>query len=192
MSGGPLRADAARNRAKLLAAAIDAFGQDGADVPLETIAARAGVGVGTLYRHFSNREALVEAAYRQEVAALCDAVPDLLDRHPLAVDALREWSVRFVHYAATKRGMGSALRSAVGADSNLFSQTRERIVGALALLLAAGAADGSTRPDADADDLWIAMGGVWNIPLGEAWEGQVRRLLDLVIDGLRYGARTTA
>ena len=186
----PRRADAVRNREKLLAAAVDAFGADGADVPLETIAARAGVGVGTLYRHFANRSALVEAAYRHEVEALCDAAPDLLARHAHAVDALREWSERFVHYAATKRGMGAALRSAVGTDPTLFSQTRERIVGALALLLAAGAADGSTRADADADDLWLAMGGVWNIPLGDAWEGQVRRLLDLVIDGLRYGART--
>ena len=190
--GSPLRADAARNRERLLAAAIDAFGSDGADVPLETIAARAGVGVGTLYRHFANRDALVEAAYRQEVGALCDAVPDLLERHEHAVDALREWSVRFVHYVATKRGMGAALRSAAGSDATLFSETRERIVGALALLLTAGAADGSTRPDADPDDLWLAMGGVWNIPLGDAWEGQVRRLLDLVIDGLRYGARTPA
>jgi hypothetical protein len=100
--------------------------------------------------------------------------------------------VRFVHYAATKRGMGAALRAAVGTDSPLFGQTRERIVGALALLLAAGSADGSTRPDADADDLWLAMGGVWNIPLGDAWEGQVRRLLDLMIDGLRFGARHPA
>jgi AcrR family transcriptional regulator len=190
--GSSLRADAARNRERLLVAAIDAFGQDGGEVPLETIAARAGVGVGTLYRHFPNRDALVEAAYRQEVEALCDAVPDLLARHDLAVDALREWSVRFVHYAATKRGMGAALRAAVGTDSPLFGQTRERIVGALALLLAAGSADGSTRPDADADDLWLAMGGVWNIPLGDAWEGQVRRLLDLMIDGLRFGARHPA
>ena len=189
--GSTLRADAARNRERLLAAAIDAFGQDGGDVPLETIAARAGVGVGTLYRHFANRDALVEAAYRQEVEALCDAAPDLLTRHDLAVDALREWSERFVHYAATKRGMGAALRAAVGSDSTLFSQTRERIVGVLALLLAAGAVDGSIRPDADAENLWLTLGGVWNIPLGDAWEGQVRGLLDLVIDGLRFGARST-
>src|ERR671936_2654335 len=133
------RADARRNRAKLLRAATEAFATDGQDVALETIAARAGVGIGTLYRHFPNREALVVAAYQHEVDALCAAAADLLAAQP-ADAALRAWAERFADYIATKRAMGNALRSAVASDSPLFAETRELILGALRLLLAAGAA----------------------------------------------------
>lgn len=181
------RADAQRNREKLLAVALVALAEDG-DVPLETVAARAGVGIGTLYRHFPNRNALVEAAYRQEVQQLCDAAPALLAADRPAVESLREWMGRFVRYAATKRGMGAALRSVVGTDSPLFGETRERIIGALAVLLDAGRADGSIRADVEADDVLRAMGAVWSVGDGPQWAEQVRRLLDLVVDGLRFGA----
>ncbi|VTR75446.1 MULTISPECIES: TetR/AcrR family transcriptional regulator [Cellulomonas] len=183
----PLRADAARNRARLLAVAVEALAEDG-DMPLEAIAQRAGVGIGTLYRHFPERSALVEAAYRQEVTALCDAAPALLDQDGPAVDALREWMGRFVRYAAAKRGMGAALRTAVGSDSSLFAETRSRIIAAIDLLLDAGRADGSVRPDVDGEQVMLAMGGVWNVPDSDRWEQRVRGLLDLLVDGLRYGA----
>lgn len=184
----PQRADAQRNHDKLLAVAVAAFTDQGADVPMETIAAEAGVGVGTLYRHFPNRNALIEAAYRHEVEQLCDAAPELLSVHP-ADEALREWMGRFVHYAATKRGMADALRSAVASDSPLFARTRTKIVAALRVLLSAGAEDGSLRADADPEDVMRAMGAVWNVAAGPEWEEQVSRLLGLLVDGLRYGAR---
>lgn len=182
----PQRADARRNRARLLAVATEALLENG-DVPLEVIAERAGVGIGTLYRHFPHRNALVEAAYRQEVEALCDSAPQLLRVGRPAVQALREWMGEFVHYAATKRGMGAALRNAVGSDSPLFGETRARIVGALAVLLDAGRADATVRTDVDAEDVMRAMGAVWLVPDGAEWDAQVRRLLDLVVDGLRFG-----
>src|SRR5690242_5838471 len=105
-----LRADAQRNRDKVLAAATAAFASDGENVPLETIAARAGVGIGTLYRHFPNREALIVAAYRSEVDALCSAAASLAASLP-ADEAVRAWAERFADYIATKRAMGNALRS---------------------------------------------------------------------------------
>ena len=184
----PLRADARRNRDALLAAAVEAFAKSGADVPLETIAANAGVGVGTLYRNFPDRNALVEAAYRHEVASLCARAPQLLAERASGLEALREWTARFIGYAAAKAGMKEALRAAIGAEGTLFSETRELIITAIGELLAAGAADGSIRSDVDAGDVWRAMGAVWNVPAGPQWERHVRTLLDLVLDGLRYGA----
>lgn len=183
----PQRADARRNRARLLAVATAALLEDG-DVPLETVAERAGVGIGTLYRHFPNRNALIEAAYRHEVEDLCDAAPRLLRPDRPAVDSLREWMGRFVRYAATKRGMGGALRAAMGSDSPVFGETRASIVSALAVLLEAGRTDGSVRTDVDAEDVMRAMGAVWLVPDAPEWGDQVRRLLDLVVDGLRYRA----
>lgn len=183
----PLRADARRNRDRLLAVATEALAKD-VEVPLETIAERAGVGIGTLYRHFPSRDALIEAAYRHEVAELCDAAPALLQADRPAVDALREWMGRFVGYAATKRGLGGALRAAVGPDSALFGETRASILGALATLLDACRAEGSVRADVDADDVMRAMWGVWLVPDGPEWDAQVRRLLDLVVCGLRFEA----
>ncbi|MBD3780104.1 MAG: helix-turn-helix transcriptional regulator, partial [Micrococcales bacterium] len=160
--------------------------------PLEAIAQRAGVGIGTLYRHFPERGALVEAAYRQEVTALCDAAPALLGQVRPAADALREWMARFVRYAATKRGMGAALRTAVGSDSSLFAETRTRIIAAIDVLLDAGRADGSVRGDVDGEQVMLAMGCVWNVPDSDRWADRVRGLLDLVVDGLRYGAGDAA
>lgn len=186
-SAKPLRADARRNRDRLLAVATEALTED-AEVPLETIAERAGVGIGTLYRHFPHRNALIEAAYRHEVEDLCAAAPELLDGERPAVEALRDWMGRFVRYAQTKRGLGSALRSAVGQDSALFGETRAGILGALTALLEACRAEGSVRVDADAEDVMRAMWGVWLVPDGPEWDAQVRRLLDLVVDGLRFGA----
>lgn len=185
ISARPLRADAQRNHDKLLAAATAAFAAEGEDVALETIAARAGVGIGTLYRHFPSREALVVAAYQHEVDALCAAATGLLATRP-ADEALRAWAARFADYIATKRAMGDALRSAVASGAPLFADTRARILGALRLLLDAGAADGTLRADVTPDDVMRVINGIWYLPGGPEWRDTVGRMLDLVIDGLRY------
>ena len=183
-----LRADAQRNRAKLLTAATQAFAEEGEEVALETVAARAGVGIGTLYRHFPSREALVAAAYQNEVDALCAASADVLRSLP-PDQALRAWADRFADYIATKRAMGDALRSAVGSDSPLFAATRARILGALQQILTAGAASGTLRGDVDARDVMRLINGIWHLPDGAEWRADVGRMLDLIIDGLRYGIR---
>ena len=184
----PLRADARRNREKLLAAAMAAFAEGGEDVALETVAARAGVGIGTLYRHFPSRDALIVAAYRHEVDSLCAAAGDLLRSRP-ADEALRAWAERFADYIATKRSMGDALRTAVcSSDSSVFADTRERVLGALRQLLDAGAADGTLRADVDPEDVMRIVNASWYLPDGPEWRDSVGRMLALVIDGLRYGA----
>ena len=182
-----LRADAQRNRDNLLSAATEAFADDGEDVALEAIAERAGVGIGTLYRHFPSREALVAAAYRNEVDALCAAAADLLASLP-PDQALHAWADRFADYIATKRSMGAALRSVAGSDSPLFTETRERITGALRMLLDAGIAARTLRADVDPKDVVRIMCGIWYMPACPEWRADVGRMLDLVIDGLRYGA----
>ena len=230
----PLRADAQRNRDKLLAAATHAFAAHGEDVALEAVAARAGVGIGTLYRHFPSRDALVIAAYRHEVARLCAAASELLAAQPPDA-ALRAWAERFTDYIATKRAMGSALRSAAGSDAPLFAETRALILGALRLLLDAGARRdgfegdvlavrgervrrrgqqllpvalrvgpqrarlldagaraGTLRAAAAPADVLRVLNGIWFLPDGPEWRETVGRMLDLVIDGLRYGATGSA
>lgn len=180
----PLRADARRNRDKLLAAATEAFADEGEGIALETVAARAGVGIGTLYRHFPNRDALVAAAYRHEVDELCGSAADLLKVQP-ADEALQAWADRFADYIATKRAMGNALRAAAS-DSPLFAETREKILSALRLLLGAGAADGTLRTDVDPRDVMRVMNGIFYLPDGAEWRESVGNMLALVIDGLRY------
>jgi AcrR family transcriptional regulator len=183
----PQRADALRNREKLLIAAAELFAESGTDASLEAIAKKAGVGIGTLYRHFPTREALVEAAYRNEVEQLCAAAEELLRTHP-PDEALTNWMERFVSYAATKRGMADALQSVVSSNSHLFADSRAQIVKAIATLLDAAAAAGTIRADADPDDVLRAMGGIWLVPLEPGWQDRARRLLQLLMDGLRYGA----
>jgi AcrR family transcriptional regulator len=181
------RADALRNRERLQSAAVQEFAEHGQDCPLEAIASRAGVGIGTLYRHFPSRDALIVAAYRQEVDALCAAAPDLLDRLP-PDEALLAWTDRFTDYLATKRAIGEALRSAVASDAPLFAETRQRLNDALRLLLDAGARAGVLRPDAQPEDVMRVVSAIWDLPDGPTWREDVRRMLGLVVDGLRYGA----
>ncbi|HKD88911.1 MAG TPA: helix-turn-helix domain-containing protein, partial [Streptosporangiaceae bacterium] len=144
----PMRADALRNRDQLLAAAVEAFSREGPEVTLESIAKDAGVGIGTLYRHFPSREALVDAAYRSELARLCDSVPLLLDQMP-ADKAMRTWMDQFIEYMTTKRGMSDALRKVIAAGGNPFAESRTRLLAAFAALMQAGAADGTMRSDLD-------------------------------------------
>jgi AcrR family transcriptional regulator len=181
----PLRADARRNRERLLDAALALFVECGPDVALEAVAKRAGVGIGTLYRHFPTREALVESAYRSEVAHLCEAAEELL-RERAPDDALAAFMDRFVDYAATKRGMKPMLMAVAESGSDVFADAREQIVGAVARLVDAGVAAGAIRSDVDAEDVLRAMGIVWSLPAGQ--EEQARRVLGIVMDGLRHGA----
>lgn len=189
LAARPLRADAQRNREKLLHAAMAAFAEEGEDVALETIASRAGVGIGTFYRHFPSRDALIVAAYQHEVDSLCAAAADLLSSRP-ADEALSAWAERFADYIATKRSMGEALRTAVcsAADSSVFAETRERVLGALRRFLEAGAADGTLRADVDPEDVMRIVNASWYLPDGPRWRDDVGRMLALVIDGLRYRA----
>ncbi|MEV5691327.1 TetR/AcrR family transcriptional regulator [Micromonospora globbae] len=181
----PRRADAQRNRQRLLDAAVRAFSQGGPHVTLESVAREAGVGIGTLYRHFPTREALVEAAYRSELAKLCDAAPDLLAASP-PDEALRTWMDLFIDYLATKRGMADALRLVIEAGANPYAESRDRLHGALDLLLSAGAAAGTLRGDVATADVLASLSGV-SLAAGEPTRReQAGRLLDLLMDGLRY------
>lgn len=188
MSDEPrLRPDARRNRERLLAAAAEAFATDGIGTSLEEIARRAGVGIGTLYRHFPSRDALVAAVYRREVELLCDPVPELLDEMP-PDEALRAWMGRFVGYTATKQGLGEALQAAMASDSALFADSYGRLAGAIEALVSAAVAAGAVRADARGEDVLRALGAIWMIRSGDDRQAQADRVLDLVIDGLRFGA----
>jgi AcrR family transcriptional regulator len=180
----PLRADARRNRERLLEEAVRAFSQDGPEVTLDSIARAAAVGIGTLYRHFPTREALVEAAYRNELARLCDAVPDLLAALP-PDRAMRAWMDRFVDYMTTKRGMADALRAVVASGGNPFAQSRERLITAVGTLLTAGGTAGSVRTDVDPSDVLAGLSGVSLAAGAPEQRAQASRLLDLLMDGLR-------
>lgn len=181
----PLRADAQRNRDRLLDAAVRAFSRSGPDVALDAIAKDAGVGIGTLYRHFPTREALVEATYRNELARLCDAAADLLETMP-PDQALRTWMDRFVDYMTTKRGMADALRAVIASGGNPFAESRDRLTAAITTLLKAGATAGILRPDVEPDDVLASLGGV-TLAAGEPERrAQAGRMLDLLMDGLRY------
>ncbi len=187
-SARPLRADARENREKLLRVASERFAAGGPDVPLDPIAREAGVGIGTLYRHFPTREALIEAVYRNEVDQVCAAADTLLaERAP--ADALAEWMTRFVAYAATKRGLAGALKSIAASQAGLFPSTRDRMREAIGKLLDAGIAAGEVRADVTAEDVFTSMNAIWTIDgQGEAWAAQALRVLGLLIDGLRFGA----
>lgn len=173
----PLRADAQRNRDRLIETALEAFTNEGADATLDAIAKRAGVGIGTLYRHFPTREALVEAVYRNELAKLCDAVPDLLRTLP-PHEATRTWMDRFVEYMATKQGMGDALRAVIASGGNPYAQSKDRLTEAMATLLEAVG-----RPDVAPLDVVATLAGIAHtVPDVGPADG----MLDLVMDGLRY------
>ena len=191
----PLRADAQRNRQALLLAAAAAFGENGVDTSLEDIAQRAHVGIGTLYRNFPTRETLIEAVYRNEVELLCDSIVNLQAELP-ADQALAEWMQRFVAHVARKRGMAAALKQAAAASnqkpvdgkSELFVYAHERMRVAMSTLLDAGVAAGTVRADVDPMDLIRAMSGICLAIDQPGWLDQARRLVTLLMDGMRYGA----
>jgi AcrR family transcriptional regulator len=178
------RADARRNRDGLLEAAKAAFGEVGAEASLDEIARRAGVGIGTLYRHFPTREAVVEAVYRREVQQLADAAPRLIDSLPPA-EALRAWMRLFIDYIAAKKVIAPALKSLVGGGSALYADSGARINEAMALLVERARASGDIRPNTDSADLLRALVGFAYVNAAPDWEASARRLIDLLIDGLR-------
>lgn len=180
------RADAIRNRDLLLTAASDAFAARGADVPLEDIARNAGVGIGTLYRHFPTRDALIEAVYRHEVDVLCERADQLLETMP-PEEALAEWMQLFVRHVATKKGMLSALKPLLSSNQSFSDQTKGRAQAAASKLLAAGVEAGAIRADVDGGDLLRAVGGICMSTDQERSEAS-ERLVGLLFDGLRHGA----
>ena len=180
----PLRADARRNRDRLLEVAVRAFSQDGPDATLDAIAKEAGVGIGTLYRHFPTRDALVDAAYRSELARLCDSAADLL-RDTVPDKALRIWMHSFTEYMATKRGMGEALRAVIASGGDPFSESRDKLTAAIALLLRAAAGAGTLRQDVSPDDVLLSLSGISLATADPGRRDQAGRLLDLLMDGLR-------
>jgi AcrR family transcriptional regulator len=183
----PLRADAQRNRELLLEVAVRAFSQDGPDVTLESIAAEAGVGIGTLYRHFPTRQALIEAAYRSELVRLCAGVPKLL-RTKSADVALRTWMDRFIDYLVTKRGMADALRTVIASGGNPYAESRDSLLKAVGSLLKAGAELRQLRSDVDPVDVMTVISGISLVAGTPELRDQAGRLLDLLLDGLRYQA----
>ena len=183
-----LRSDAQRNRDALLTAATDAFAEHGTEASLEDIAKRAGVGIGTLYRHFPTREALVVAAYRKGVENACDEASRLLADEPSDA-ALLHWMTSFVDYVASKRGLAATLKQADnGAHHELFADMRAKMLASLQTMIDAARAAGAIRTDVEATDLLRTLGGVCMMSDQPEWKDQARRMVALLMDGLRYGA----
>jgi AcrR family transcriptional regulator len=178
-----VRADGQENRRRLLEVAARAFAEQGAEVPPREIAKLAGVGVGTLYRHFPTREALVEAAYRNDLAQLCESVAELLAENT-AAQALRIWMERCVDHALTKNGMAATLSAVVASEADLYAESRVLLTESVATLLRAGATDASLRADLDPDDVLLTVVGVSLATTGFGSRQQAARLLDLVMYGL--------
>ena len=183
----PMRKDAQRNRDLLLGVAAEQFAEHGVEVPLEDVARAAGVGIGTLYRHFPTRGALIEAVYRREVAQLCDSVDDLL-RTRTADEALEAWMHNFVSYVATKRGLSAALKDMMAAEPDMFTVTRARISDAAAKVLGAAVDEGAIRAVVDAEDLIRAMGAICMATDDLAYSDRAKTLVSVLLDGMRAGA----
>ncbi len=178
------RADALRNRDRLLEAARTVFSAGGPDASLEAVARTAGVGIGTLYRHFPTREALFEAVYRREVQQLAD-LAERLKKEKRPLEALRQWMHSIVKFVATKKGMSTALALAIGKDSALVSHSSERLARAIGMLLEQAVAAGEIRRDVSADDLLRAIVGMCYTHDQPGWQKNVLRLVDIFVDGLR-------
>ena len=181
-----VRADARRNIDTLLEAAKEVFATSGVDAPVREIAARAGVGVGTLYRHFPQRADLIAAVFRREVDACADAAAGLAGEHP-AVEALARWLNRYTSFMATKRGLAASLHAGDPGYEALRAYFRDRLGPALASLLDAAAAAGEIRRDVDPGDLLTAVANLC-LPTSHESEGHSQRMVALLVDGLRYGA----
>jgi len=178
----PKRADARRNREKLISAAREAFTEAGSSASLEDIARRAQVGIGTLYRHFPTRQDLLEAAYVDEVEAICRSAADLADLPPW--DALVSWLHRFVRFAATKRALAEELVAYIDRDAEVFRTCGASVFEAGQALLERAQRAGVVRPDANFLDIGKMVGGIAVIRTAEP--EQVERILDIALDGLRY------
>jgi AcrR family transcriptional regulator len=178
------RADAVRNRERVLEAAKAVFSAGGADASLEAVAKRAGVGIGTLYRHFPTREDLFEAVYRREVEQLGD-LAEQLKGEPDAVEALRRWLRSNVEFVATKKGMLAALQLAAYGPTELHAYSFDRLTKAVGALLARAVAAGEIRADIGPEDVLRALIGMCYLHDQPGWQNSVLRLLDVFVDGLR-------
>ncbi len=176
------RADAERNRLRLLDTAKAVFGEKGPSASLEEIAREAGVGIGTLYRHFPTRDALIEAVYRNETMQLADAAAKLSEAHP-PVEALRQWLLLFVDYLGTKYGMAAVFGSVTGGTAALYAACNSGTPEAIALLTDRAVASGEIKLDMDPIDLLRAIAGVASA--GPGWQDTARRLIDILIAGIR-------
>jgi AcrR family transcriptional regulator len=178
------RADAVRNREQVLEAAKAVFSAGGAQASLEAVARSAGVGIGTLYRHFPTREALFEAVYRREVQQLAD-LAEQLKQEASPIEALRHWMRSNVRFVATKKGMSAALALAAYKNSELFSSSFARLTQAVGGLLERAIAAGEIRNDITPEDLLRALIGMCYMQDQPGWQASVLRLVDVFIDGLR-------
>jgi len=167
--------------------ASEQFTAHGVEVPLEDVARRAGVGIGTLYRHFPTRNALIEGVYRREVAQLCDSVDELLRTLP-ADEALSAWMQAFVAYVAAKRGLSTALKGMMAADAELFAGTKARIYEAADKVLEAAVEAGAIRPVMTAEDLIRAMGAICMASDDASYADRATKLVQLLLDGMRFDA----
>lgn len=181
----PQRADALRNRERILQVAHDAFAESGT-TSLNVIAKRAGVGAGTLYRHFPTREDLILAVYRHDVRRLVDSVDDVLAAHA-PLDAFRVWFRTLADYVRLKHGLGEALHTAAVQD--VVNETYAPVTAAVGVLLQACVADGSVRPGLDPADVLLLMGFLWRVGPGEQGRVQADRIMELAIDGFRPDPR---
>ncbi|HLR84911.1 MAG TPA: TetR/AcrR family transcriptional regulator [Nocardioidaceae bacterium] len=180
------RSDAQRNIDAVAAAAKAVFAEVGVDAPMRQIAARAGVGVGTIYRHFPQRSDLVVAVFRNEIDDCAAAATQLAADYPPG-EALNRWLQRYMGFIATKRGLHSALHSGDPAFDSLPAYFSEHLEPALGTLLGAAATAGEVRPDVEPSDLLSAI-AMLSMPGGDDGDEQARRMVGLLIDGLRYGA----
>jgi AcrR family transcriptional regulator len=178
------RTDAQRNRERILGVAKEAFTRRGANASLDDIAKEAGVGAGTLYRHFPNRDALIEAVYRTEVEKLAAAQRKFTETMP-PIEALRAWMLLFVDYIAAKHIIAPALNTIVGGAAKLYEGSRGRIQEAINALVKRAIKSGDIRDDLDPFDLLRALIGVSNVASTPDWQQSARRLVDILISGSR-------
>jgi AcrR family transcriptional regulator len=183
-AGRKPRTDAQRNRERLLEVAKEAFTRSGGNASLDDIAKQAGVGPGTLYRHFPTREELLEAVYRTEVEKLAAAERKFAETLP-PIEALRAWMLLFVDYIATKQIIAPALNALVGGHSKVFESSYAQIWEAIRALVKRAIKSGDIRKDLDPIDLLRALIGVANVATSPDWQQSARRLVDILIIGSR-------
>ncbi|MCT2588807.1 TetR/AcrR family transcriptional regulator [Streptomyces sp. N2-109] len=181
------RSDALQNRERLLEVAAQVFAEQGLDTAPAAIAKQAGVGVGTLYRHFPTREALIDAAYRRRLTLVCEKAAELLPGHT-AAEATRAWMEHFLDYATAKSGMSEALNTVIASGVDPYADSRTLLVDAVSTLLEAGARDGSLRGDITPEDVLLFMGGIALSAGQYATREQAGRLVALLMDALTKGS----
>jgi AcrR family transcriptional regulator len=178
------RTDAQRNRERILEVAKQAFTRYGANASLDDIAKEAGVGAGTLYRHFPTRDTLIEAVYRTEVEKLAAAERKFAESMA-PIDALRAWMLLFVDYIAAKHIIAAALNTFVGGASKLYEGSRAQIQGAIEALVKRAIKSGDMRKDIEPFDLLRALIGVSSVSSSPDWQQSAKRLVDILITGSR-------